>query len=182
MLGARHAPGAVLSQLREIDPRADLVYIEGGEWLLGLRKVHNSARDTMLRAALGRELVLPISRQRDRRLALLRLYLEGFYPSVPRDESLVGTVTLTDDSAEPPLAYKTEELGLIVRDFRMKVWTLVNRAAENLEEIIRREELDELVSANHMRDLVDSDFKSDHGIIHRGRVSIVNPADPTTWN
>lgn len=41
----REAPEAVLVQLREIDPDADLLYLGGGEWLLGVRKGNTAARE-----------------------------------------------------------------------------------------------------------------------------------------
>jgi hypothetical protein len=100
--GQRTAPDAVLAQLREIDPRADLMLAAPGVWMLG---VWNPSR-----AATGRA---------NRRLArLARL------PVRDRNEDLAARIAMATLAARgwrPVALYEQQEPdSRIVEDFRQR--------------------------------------------------------------
>ena len=83
--GERKAPEAVLQQLREIDPNADLVYLGGSEWLLGVRAENHAAKraiERQLAWALDQpKLSDPLdAAEQAKRIQLLQLYASGFRP------------------------------------------------------------------------------------------------------
>lgn len=87
------APPEILTALREIDPAADLVCVQGGYWILGVRAPNPAAEEALagelkgdphgaiLRATERDEAQSMMAMPRaGARLALLQLYASGFKP------------------------------------------------------------------------------------------------------
>lgn len=90
MIGTRQAPPEVLVQLRAIDPKADVVHLDGPSWLLGVRAENVAARDRIDKQ-LKQIVATPntvedpadramIARQIACEFELLQLYAKGFRP------------------------------------------------------------------------------------------------------
>ena len=111
----REAPPELLKQLREICPRADLIYWGEGVWMLGRWNPHVRWNPDAAKR-LDRIYEWPISDTRDRNIALERMRLRGF-------------ARTTEFRFEGD-----ENWGLIREDFRRRIFNLHNRAIAALEE------------------------------------------------
>lgn len=111
----REAPPEVIDQLREICPRADLVYWGQGRWKLG--RWNPRVRWNALAAErLNRLYKMPNSDTRNSNIELEKMRLRGF-------------ALTTEYRFE-----RNEDWGLIREDFRRRIFNLHNRALEALEE------------------------------------------------
>lgn len=169
MMGAREAPARLLEELREILPAADLVDLGNGEWLLGHWAPFHRLRYQAAVECLDRELSLPVSRQRDRRIALLRHFLGGFRYILPNPDSpILGA-----------LGYRTEtNFGRIREELREKEWGL-HRARSLFEAHLKESVVDHQQAISTVLDRLDAEHRSDWRILRQGRRSIKNPRN---WN
>jgi len=171
MVGEREAPATVVAELQEILPGADLVSLDNGEWMLGYWAPFNRVRYEAAVALLDRELSLPVSRKRDNRIVLLRMYLEGFKTILPNGDSpLMGPSML---------GYETDsDFGRIREELREKEYGL-QRADAAFMAMVERSEAEEREGLAALLDRLDAEGPSDFRIRMRHRESIINPRN---WN
>jgi hypothetical protein len=111
----REAPPELLQQLREICPRADLIYWGDGVWMLG-RWNPRVRYNPDAAERLDRIVEWPGSDTRHRNITLERMRLRGFARTAEyRFE-------------------RNEDWGLVREDFRRRIFNLQNRAIKALEE------------------------------------------------
>ncbi len=169
MIGEREAPAPTLQELREILPGADLVSLDGGEWMLGYWTPVNKVRHRAAVELLDQEFELPVSRQRDNRIALLRRFLSGFKFIQPNPDSPLQGV----------LGYRTDhDFGRIREELREKEYGL-QRAKAIFGAMVEESVEDARQGIRHVLDRLDQEGPSDHRILLAHRRSIKNPRN---WN
>lgn len=169
MVGARQAPVEVVRQLREVLPDTDLISLPNGEWMLGRWAPFHAQRCKAATELLASELSLPQSRQRDDRVAMLRLFLAGFRTILPNPDSPIrGAV-----------GYRTEHnFGRIREELREKEYGL-QQASALFDAMVEESVDDAQAGMAAVLDRMEAEGPSDHRIIHRHRVSMRNPRN---WN
>ena len=162
ILGSIPAPDHVLTQLREIDPGADLIYLGDGEWLLGVRSENKAAAKKMqkllVKAASAETMADPLeAMEQAKRLELLQLYATGF---------------------RPVAIYDTPEES--VNDFRQRDWRWKNEFDETLARKEREAMRDDEKEASERRyhDYFRYELPHLHRILLRGTRSIVQRINP----
>lgn len=119
----RRVPRAVLEQLREIDPRADLIYGGDGVWILGVVNPNALVTASAYRH-LERELRKPEAQQHPRRIAVLRRVLDDGF-------RIVAAYELGPE----------RDFGRIVEDFRERDFNYRNRREAAFEEALERSDV-----------------------------------------
>lgn len=156
LLQERVAPPGVLDQLREIDSKADLLYWGEGRWLAGVWATPDQRRHEDVGKLIEGRLKMPEGTRRAMSLSLARAQYHGF--------ALVNQ--------EPQLA-EQQDFGPLIEDFKLRTYNWLNRYNEAFEEFLEHADYgtDAEERAAVMLDRVESESRSDHAIIMRGRVS-----------
>lgn len=127
MIGQQRAPGPILARLREIDPKADVVHLDGREWLLGVRAENHPARDRV-EAQLRHAVAAPneladageralIGRQMACEIEVLQLCANGFRPIQLYQVDESRPTGYRGFFADGPRAWTW---GEVVEDFRLR--------------------------------------------------------------
>lgn len=145
----RTAPPEVLAQLREIDPRADLILAAPGAWMLG---VWNPSSEAMKRATrrLDRMMTMPVTEQNTMlagRIALMQLAAKGFRPIEVYEQQ------------EPD--------GRIVNDFRERDHNYRTMGDKAFEAAMDRSEIAPQ-AMDTIRDAIESQARSIHSKLRFG--------------
>jgi len=148
------APPDILRRLQEEDENAHLFWLDSGMWVLG-RVSPNWARQQSAQKLLLSELAAPPGRQRPEAVQLFRLCAQGFRMTA---------------------LYTPEQVvsGMVVRDFRERLWRARNRRESTMKD--RLAESERMFDTDRQRakitDMLESEAKSDHGILFRHRKSV----------
>lgn len=159
MFTEREAPEHILERLREIDPKADLVYIGDEAWMLGVREQNDAARRKVLKeiTEIRSEGPLVTNEARARRLELLQFYAGGFRP-----------ISLYEDTPVP--GYE------IVKDFRVRDWNWHNRREEAFQEGFEASDMwtEVQLRIQLIKDWMAAELPFIHRFALRGRRSFTN--------
>ena len=154
------APWDVLERLREIDPRADLLYVGEGKWLLG------------------------VYRPGEYRKLFARKQLRTLTTHNPEDDELepwavVAKYRRMADGFAPVLIGEAENglFGTLIRDFRVADYHYRNHADKTFEENLEASDLSHSLDERQamMKDFADSEAGSVWRHTHKHPVSIVKP-------
>jgi len=156
----REPPPALLAQLREIDPLAELIYVGEGEWWLGVVKP-NTFRRAQGDALLGREWRKSVKDWQQLRYG--QLMRQGF--------AFCGTWVI---EGEPD--------GRIVNDFRESTWLWAHdrdRVEDTLLE--KPERVRQQNTRSMMKDKLHADARSIYRHVVSGRRTVYSlPPAPAT--
>jgi hypothetical protein len=158
----RRAPAVVLEQLRQVDPAAELIHVEGDRWMLGIVKPGDPAAvrtgATQIRSA--RRWVRGASLNKIR---LGRALLQGFKP--------IEEYQVSNDM----------QFGRIVEDFRGRTWRRINRWEDELERTEQESDVDHQRELGLKAQLADFEARANQSFreLFRGAVSFSQPG--TSW-
>lgn len=147
-MGPLTAPQETLEALRTIDADADLVHLEGAEWLLGVRQPNPGAQEKIQRQLAIVDPHKNTSWEAAREFELLQLLASGFRP--------IALYHL----GERQLDGDVVTFGWIVEDFRLRDFNYRVRRREAEAEFLDAISLDE---GNRRRAQVMADFAEAEG-------------------
>lgn len=156
LLLEREAPRGVIGQLREIDSKADLLYWGRGRWLAGVWTTPDQRRHEAMGVIIEQRNRMKEGTRRAMSTALGWAQFHGF--------AMVN---------QEPQLVEQEDFGPVIEDFQLRTYNWLNRyhdsVTEALDYIDDQKDADERAAV--MLDKIESESRSDHAIIFRGRVS-----------
>lgn len=129
-MGPLTAPPETLSALREIDPDADLVHVDGRQWLLGVRQPNPGAQERIQNQLRLVDPYKATSWEAAREFELLQLFASGFRP--------IALYQLGDETPDGDVV----TFGWIVEDFRIRDFNYRTRRKEAEAEFLDAISLD----------------------------------------
>ncbi len=152
------APPEILSALREIDPAADLVCVEGGFWLLGVRAPNPAAVE-----ALAGELAGDPHGAHRRRLEDVEK-LDGMM-AAPKAGARLALLQIYASGFKPIEMYRCDRPGYeIVEDFRLRDWNWKNRPDAAFGEFKDAVSMD--VQNAKRSEIIREKIRGDGGFLH----------------
>lgn len=143
------APPETVRSLQEIDPDADLVHLEGDEWLLGVRRSNPAAQKRLQHQLARLDPNRTLNEDLGREFQLLQFFATApfrpiqLYRVAPQKHQLA------------PYEFQNHTFGEVVRDFRERDFNWRNRREEAFDELKKAVSMDE---ANDRRTDVVRDF------------------------